>query len=134
MKSRASGIAAILVSALGCLSTACTTMRPVTTDPTGNQIRTGLRAGDQVRVVRTDGDTLDLKVSALGSSSLSGELVRPGRTGQAAGSHIDLPYQDIEQLAVRRLDLGHAACLVLLAVGAATLTVVAVAGPALVWH
>jgi len=112
-------------------------MRPVTTDPTGSQIRTGLRAGEQVRVVRKDGDTLDLKVSALGSSSLSGELVRPGRTGrtgQAAGSHIDLPYQDIEQLAVRRLDLGHAAYLVLLAVGAATLTVVTVAGPALVWH
>jgi len=114
-------------------------MQPVTTDPTGSQIRTRLEAGDHVRVVRKDGVRLDLKVIALGSSCLSGELVKPGSTGQAAGSHIDLPYQDIEHLAVRRLDAVntantayHTTLLLLLAAGAAALAVASPLRPG--WH
>jgi len=112
-------------------------MRPVTTDPTGSQIRTRLKAGDHVRVMSKNGDTLDLQVIALGTSSLSGELVRPGKTGQAVGSHIDLPYQDIEYLAVRRLHPVNTAYnttlfLVLLAAGAAALAVASPLRPG--WH
>ena len=72
----ATRIAATLVCALSCLSfAACTTMRPVTTDPAGKQIRTSFKAGDQVRVVRKDG----LKLFGAAAAALAvATPLRPG--------------------------------------------------------
>ena len=98
-------LATTAVFVLVCLSTACTTLRPVAADPAGEQIRTEIRAGDTVRVVTTDGKTHSFQVTAVGASSLSGSAVRMSEGGtDAAGSRIDLPYRDIRQIEVQRIN------------------------------
>ena len=98
--SKRSAIALALV--LCGLSTACTTLRPVAVDPTGDRIRAELKVGDTVRVVTVDGVTHKFQVTALGMSSLIGDASKTwGVAAHSAASRLDLAYRDIQQIDVR---------------------------------
>jgi len=58
------------------LSTACTTLSPVVTDPAGPHIRAEVKAGDNVHAAMGDGTAHSLQVSAVGEASLVGVAVR----------------------------------------------------------
>jgi hypothetical protein len=77
------------------LCTACTTLRPVPVDAVGGQIRSQVHAGDTVQVVTSDGRNETIQVTALGDTAL---------TGTAGGARIEVPYQAIQRLEVRRVD------------------------------
>jgi hypothetical protein len=98
-------IATPLLAALLCLSTACTTLTPVMATP--ERIRADVRAGDTVRVLTADGASHRLQVGALGETSLSGD---------AAGSHIELPFRDIRQIDVEHVSAGKTTALVAIVV------------------
>jgi len=106
------------------LSTACTTMRPVTADVTGDSVRREVKPGDTVRVVTKGGLTHSLQVTAVGATSLSGTAVSTWERGtDTVGSQIDVPYSDMAGLDVKRSSGLKTAGLV----AAAVLVVVAVA-------
>jgi hypothetical protein len=77
-----------------CLSTACTTMRPVMVDAAGSQIRSQVHAGDTVRVLTQDSRSETIQVTALGDTAL---------VGTAAGARVEVPYQAIQRLEVRQV-------------------------------
>ncbi len=101
MLTTARRIATPLVAALLCLSTACTTLTPVMATP--ERIRADVRAGDTVRVLTADGASHRVKVAVLGETSLSGD---------AAGSHVELPFRDIRQIDVEHVSAGKTTALV----------------------
>jgi len=76
------------------LCTACTTMRAVPVDAVGSQIRSQVQAGDTVRVLTRDNRSETIQVTALGDTAL---------VGTAAGTRVEVPYQAIQQLEVRRV-------------------------------
>lgn len=94
-------IATPLVAALLCLSTACTTLTPVMATP--ERIRADVRAGDTVRVLTADGASHRVEIGVVGETSLS---------GNAAGSHIELPFRDIRQIDVEHASAGKTTALV----------------------
>jgi hypothetical protein len=86
-----------------CLSSACSTMRPVTADATGDSIRREIKPGDTVRVVTKGGPVRSFQVTAVGATSLGGDAVRTWERGpDPVGSRIDVPYSDIAELDVKR--------------------------------
>jgi len=96
-------IATVTVSVLACLSTACTTMRPVTADAPGEQVRREVKVGDRVRVLTKAGTSHSFQVTAIGDSSLSGNAVRlSGGGSDAVGARIEVRYPEIAQIAVQR--------------------------------
>ena len=104
MTSKKTGIATTLVAILVCLSTACTTMRPVAADAAGEQVRRQVKVGDTVRVVTKAGARHSFQVTAVGESSLAGNAVKlSGGGSDAVGARIDVPYLDIAQIEVRRV-------------------------------
>jgi len=96
-------LATFVAAVLICLQTACTTLSPVVTDPTGAHVRTEVKAGDTVRAVMADGSAHSLLVSAVNEASLVGRVIRAKGSTDAAGSQIELPYRDIQQLEVQRV-------------------------------
>jgi hypothetical protein len=101
MLTTARPIATPLVAAVLCLSTACTTLTPVMATP--ERIRADVRAGDTVRVLTADGASRRVTVGVVGETSLSGD---------AAGSHIELPLRDIRQIDVEHVSAGKTTALV----------------------
>jgi hypothetical protein len=101
MLTNARRLATPLVAALLCLSTACTTLTPVMATP--ERIRADVRPGDTVRVLTADGASHRVQVGALGETSLSGD---------AAGSHIEVPFRDIRQIDVEHVSAGKTTALV----------------------
>jgi|HubBroStandDraft_2_1064218.scaffolds.fasta_scaffold1071823_1 hypothetical protein len=92
------------VSLAVCLSTACTTMRPVAIDSGGQQFQPAIHAGDKVRVLTKSGATHDFQVTSIGATSLSGTSIATWRAGSdPVGSSIELPYVDIVRFDVRRV-------------------------------
>lgn len=96
--------AALFLSLLTCWSSACTTLRPVAVDPTGERTRSALKVGDSVRVLMTDGTKHGLKVTAVGESVLVGDGTKLSGATDAPGSHLELRYRDMRQLEVERTD------------------------------
>ena len=98
-------IATTFLAVLSCLSTACTTMRPITADTSGEQIRLALRPGDTVHVLTRSGASHSFEVTAVGATSLAGKTVKIMGVGspEAWGAQIDIPYADIAQIDVRRV-------------------------------
>jgi hypothetical protein len=97
-------IATAIVSVLVCLSTACTTMRPVAMDASGEPVRRELKVGDTVRVLTKAGASHSFQVSAVGYSSLAGNAVKlSGGGSDAVGTQIDIRYLDIAQIEVQRV-------------------------------
>ncbi|MBV8334512.1 MAG: hypothetical protein JO358_03510 [Alphaproteobacteria bacterium] len=76
------------------LSTACTTMRPIPVDAVGSQIRSQVHVGDTVRVLTEDRRSETIEVAELGDTAL---------VGTAAGARVEVPYQSIQRLEVRRV-------------------------------
>lgn len=114
-------LATTVVTVLVCLSTACTTLRPVAADATGDQIRAEIKAGDTVRVLAADGTSHTLEVSAVGEFSLVGTAVGTWKhSTDVVGSRIELPYRDIHQIEVQHVSgLKTTAIIVLAALAAA---------------
>ena len=93
----------ICLIVLVCLSTACTTMRPMVADATGDSIRREIKPGDTVRVVTKDGPVHSFQVTVVGATSLGGDAVQMWKGGvDPIGSRIDVPYSDITELDVKR--------------------------------
>lgn len=109
---------------LACLSTACTTMRPMAANATGDSIRREIKSGDTVRVVTKGGAVHSFQVTEVGATSLGGNAVRTWEGGpEPGGSRLDVPYSDIAELDVKRSSGLKTAGLV----AAAVLAVVAIA-------
>ena len=105
---RASGtrsFATAFLTVLTCLSTACTTMRPITVDSAGEQTRRELRPGDTVHVVTKGGTSHSFEITGIGAASLVGKTVKMMGVGSSDtwGSPIEIPYADIAQIEVRRV-------------------------------
>jgi hypothetical protein len=105
-KSTIKTISTALICVLVCLSSACTTMRPITVDSTGDRIRAEVKSGDTVRVRMTDGTVHNLKVTKLGDASVSGDVVSTWSRNAAdvPGAQLDLRYQDIQQISIRHVN------------------------------
>jgi hypothetical protein len=89
---------------LVCLSTACTAMRPIAADATGDSIRREIKPGDTVRVATRGGPVHSFQVTVVGATSLGGNAVKTWAGGDAdpVGSRIDVNYSDIAELDVKR--------------------------------
>jgi hypothetical protein len=93
----------ICLVVLVCLSTACTTMRPMAADATGDSIRREIKPGDTVRVVTKGGLIHSYQITVVGATSLGGDAVHMWKGGvDPIGSRIDVPYSDITELDVKR--------------------------------
>ncbi len=114
----------ICLVVLVCLTTACTTMRPIAADETGDAIRREIKPGDIVRVVTKGGPVHTFQVTVVGATSLGGNVVNTWEGGpDPVGSRIELHYLDIAELDVKRTSGLKTAGLV----AAAVLVVVAIA-------
>lgn len=102
--SRPRTITVVMMCILMCLSTACTSMRPITPDATGEQVRLTIRAGDTVHVVSKNGPSHSFRVTTVGTSSLTGNVVKTWEaSADVAGSQVEVPYADIAQIEVKRV-------------------------------
>lgn len=106
---RASAIRRIATPGLAlliCLLTACSTMRPVTVDVSGEKVRQELKPGDTVHVLTKSGANRSFDVTEIGTTSLVGKTVRLLGTGSSDtwGSPIEILYADIAQIEVRRVE------------------------------
>jgi hypothetical protein len=102
--SATSSITTAIVAVVVCLSTACTTMRPVAADAAGEQVRREVKVGETVRVLTKAGASHSFQVTAVEESSLSGNAVKlSGGGSEAVGARIDVRYLDIAQLEVQRV-------------------------------
>lgn len=111
-------LATAAASALICLITGCTTWVPVAADPAGTRSRAEIKVGDTVHVLAADGARHSLQVSAVGETSLTGNVVKTGQHGaDVPGSRIEVRYDEIRELEVRRVSAGKT----ILMVGAAAL-------------
>ncbi|HEY6620939.1 MAG TPA: hypothetical protein VIY68_15440 [Steroidobacteraceae bacterium] len=105
-KSAFQQISTALIGLLLCLSSGCVSMRPVSADTNGDQIRAEVKSGDTVRVLMMDGTTHSLKVTKVGDSSVSGDAVKMWKGGaDAVGTQLDLRYQDIRKIAIRHINV-----------------------------
>ena len=100
-----------LIVLLG-LSTACTTLRPVPVDAAGSQIRSQVHVGDTVQVLTQDGRSETIQVAELGDKAL---------VGTSGGARVEVPYQAIQRLEVRRVSGGKTAGLIIGVVAAIAL-------------
>jgi hypothetical protein len=96
--------ATAFLAVLTCLSTACTTMRPITTDASGEQVRLELKPGDTVHVLTKNGASHSFRVTAIGATSVVGSAVRilGVSSPDPWGAPIEVPYADLAQIEVRR--------------------------------
>ncbi len=100
-------IGTAFLAVLVCMSTACTTLRPVAVDPAGDRIRAEIKVGDTVRVLSRDGTTHRFRVTAVGTSSLAGDAAKMSPAGaEVVGSKVELLYQDMQQIDVQRISGG----------------------------
>ncbi len=67
--------------AIFALTTGCTTMRPITVQTGGDEMRADIKTGDKVRVFTTDGATHTLRVTQVGTSSLIGNAINMSPSG-----------------------------------------------------
>jgi hypothetical protein len=105
-KSAVREISTALICVFLCLSSACTTTRPVSADSNGDRIRAEVKSGDTVRVLMMDGTIHSLKVTKVGDSSLVGDAVATWKSGaDAVGTHLDLRYQDIQRIGIRHFNV-----------------------------
>jgi hypothetical protein len=112
INSRVRHLASTTLILLLSLCTACTTMQLVTVDATGSQIRSQVRTGDTVQVLTQDSRSETLQVAAVGDTAL---------VGIANGTRVEIPYQAIQRLEVRRVSSAKTAWLIIGAVAAIAL-------------
>lgn len=102
---RTRSIAAPLLAVLVCLSTGCTTMRPIVADTSGDKVREALKPGDTVHVLTKSGASRSFEITEVGATSLVGTTVKMLGVGSSDkwGLPIEMPYADIAQIEVRRV-------------------------------
>jgi len=128
-KSTIKQVSTMLICVLLCLSSACTSMRSVTVDSTGDRIRAEVKSGDTVRVRMVDGAVHSMKITKLGDASLSGDIVSTWKRNPAdvPGAQLDLRYQDIQQISIRHMNV-LATVVIVIVVVVATAVAVATGG------
>jgi hypothetical protein len=121
--------ATAFLTVLTCLSTACTTMRPITADASGEQVRLELKPGDTVHVLTKDGASHSFEVTAIGATSVVGKAVRIVGVSSPDpwGARIDLPYAEVAQIEVRRTE-GLKTVVIVAAAAAVAAVAIAAAG------
>jgi hypothetical protein len=109
-------------------STACTTLRAISPDPTGAKIRAELHPGDTVQITLLNGTVHHFKVSQVGASVVSGDVMNSwSHATDPVGSHVDVAYRDIQVIEVARSSAGKNTLLVVVGVVVAIAIAVAVA-------
>ena len=118
-------IATTLLTIIACLSTACTTLRPIEADTTGEKIREALKPGDTVHVLTKSGASRSFDVTEIAATSLVGKTVRMLGAGSSDGwgAPVEIPYADIAQIEVRRVQGLKTAVLVAVLVIAADVAI-----------
>jgi len=116
MNSRVRHFACTTLILLLSLCTACTTMQPVTVGAMGSQIRSQVQTGDTVQVHTQDSRSETLQVATVGDTAL---------VGMANGARVEVPYQSIQRLEVRRVSSAKTAGLIIGVVAAIVLGTVA---------
>lgn len=108
------------VAAAVALLSACTTLKPLPPGDSPGELRSQLRAGDEVRVVTTSGQRLSFRIKEVGETAL---------LGTSKGEEVRLPYEQVAVAEVSRVDAGKTVKNVLLGslatLGAALLILVA---------
>lgn len=109
--------------AIFALTTGCTTMRPITVQTGGDEMRADLKTADKVRVFTTDGATHTLRVTQVGTFSLIGSAINMSPSGiEPVGSRVAVRYEEMNRLEVQRVKVGATiliAAVTALAIGAA---------------
>jgi len=108
INSRVRHFAATTLILLISICTACTTMQPVTMDAIHSQIHTG----DTVQVFTQDSRSETLQVAAVDDTGL---------VGIADGARVEIPYQTIQRLGVRRVSSARTASVIIGVVAAIVL-------------
>jgi hypothetical protein len=100
-------ISTTFLAGLICLSTACTTMRSITVDTAGEQVRAQLKPGDTVRVLTKSGASHTFEITAVGATSLDGKAVKivGVSSSEPWGAPVEVLYADIAQIEVRRVQV-----------------------------
>jgi hypothetical protein len=126
--SRIKQLATLCLLAMLLGSTACTTLRALGPDPTAAKMRAELHPGDTVQIKLLNGTVHRFKVSQVGDSALSGDVVNSwSHATDPVGSHIDVPYSDIQVIEVARSSVGKNTLLVVVGVAVAIAIAAAVA-------
>jgi hypothetical protein len=101
--SRIKQLATLSLLAMLLGSTACTTLRALGPDPAGAKVRAELHPGDTVQITLLNGTVHRFKVSQVRDSAISGDVVNSwSHATDPVGSHIDVPYSDIQVIEVAR--------------------------------
>jgi hypothetical protein len=109
-------------------STACSTLRALGPDPTGAKIRAELHPGDTVQITLLNGTVHRFKVSQVGASAVSGDVVNTwAHATDPIGSHIDVLYSDIQLIETARSSAAKNTLLVVVGVVVAVAIAIAVA-------
>ncbi|HYM43202.1 MAG TPA: hypothetical protein VET46_10605 [Steroidobacteraceae bacterium] len=96
-------------------------MRPIAAGTSGEKIRDALKPADTVHVLTKSGASRSFEVTEVGATSLSGKTVKMFGVGSSDGwgTPIEIPYTDVAQIEVRRVEgLKTAILTVVLAVAA----------------
>jgi hypothetical protein len=126
-KSTVNQIATIGLLAMFALTTACTTMIPITAPTGSDAMRADLKTGDKVRALTKDGATHTLSVTEIGASSLIGSAIFLAHSGtEPVGSRVEVPYEAMSRLEVQRVKVGTTVLIV--AVGALAIAAAVASG------
>lgn len=126
-QSTANRVWTIVLLAIFSLTIGCTTMRPITVQTGGDELRADIKAGDKVRVFTKDGATHTLMVTQVGTSSLLGNAISLSPSGtEPVGSRVEVPYEEMNGLEVQRVKVGTTVLIV--AVGALAIAAAVASG------
>ena len=84
-----------IVWILAMVLSGCTTLRPVEDGSDPAAVQSKVRVGDRVQVTTRDGQSSYFLVTALGPDTIAGNTRR--------GRRVELPYQQIDSIEVRRI-------------------------------
>jgi hypothetical protein len=82
----------------------CSTLRPVEGGSDPAVVQSKVHVGDRVQVTTRDGQSSNFLVTALGPDTIAGNARR--------GRHVELPYQQIDSIEVRRFSTARTVSLV----------------------
>ncbi len=98
------GLLLLLIAALACVCTACTT-QSYTTDNPAETRKLKIRVGDEIRVVTTNRDRISFKVTEVRDDRFLGVTVEPNKKeSRAADTLVEVPYADVAMIEVTRFE------------------------------
>jgi hypothetical protein len=117
----ASRLQCVMVWILVGLLTGCTSLRPLHEPSAPDKLRPHLHQGDRVEVATQDGWRIKFRVTEIGETALAGTA--------AKGKGVEVPYEQIKQLKVRRFSLWKTALMSIGLLEVAMIGLVAVSPP-----